>query len=83
MSPSVTSSRGALHHQVLLLDEGHGRLSTWPQHALLDHTLVLNLLRGLNMHYDPLQTWITQYVLFPSFHTICNGLILEELTKEA
>jgi hypothetical protein len=35
------------------------------------------------MHYDPLQTWITQYVLFPSFHTICNGLILEELTKEA
>jgi hypothetical protein len=25
----------------------------------------------------------SQYVLFPSFHTICNGLILEELTKEA
>jgi hypothetical protein len=45
-----------------------------------DHTLVLNLLRGLSPRYGHLKALIKRTVPFPTFHAVRNELILEELT---
>jgi hypothetical protein len=48
-----------------------------------DRTLVLDVLRGLNKKYDHVKTYPKQVPSFPSFHDICNDLLLEELTLDA
>jgi hypothetical protein len=48
---------------------------------VFDRAFILNLLCGLNEHYDHLHTWITCSVMFLSFHKVHNDFILEELTK--
>lgn len=48
-----------------------------------NHTLILNLLRDLNEHYNHLWTWTTLSIPFMSFHKVHNDLIFEELTKGA
>jgi hypothetical protein len=45
-----------------------------------DHTLVLNLLRGLSPRYGHLKALIKRSVPFPTFHAVRNELLLEELT---
>jgi hypothetical protein len=45
-----------------------------------DRTLVLNLLRGLSPWYDHLKALIKRTVPFPTFHSVRNELLLEELT---
>jgi hypothetical protein len=45
-----------------------------------DHTLVLNVLRGLNNKYDHLKTYLKRALPFPSFHDVCNDLLLEDIT---
>jgi hypothetical protein len=47
---------------------------------MAEHTLVLNILRGLNKRYDLLNTFLKRVVPFPSFHDVHNDLLLEELT---
>jgi hypothetical protein len=47
---------------------------------IADRTLVLNLLRGLSPRYDHLKALIKQTVPFPTFHSVRNELLLEELT---
>jgi hypothetical protein len=47
-----------------------------------DHTLVLQVLWGLNKKYDHVKTYLKRARPFPSFHDICNDL-LEELTLDA
>jgi hypothetical protein len=44
-----------------------------------DHTLVLNLLRGLSPRYGHLKALIKRTVPFPTFHAVRNELLLEEL----
>jgi hypothetical protein len=48
-----------------------------------NRTLILNLLRDLNEHYNHLWTWTTLSIPFLSFHKVHNDLIFEELTKGA
>jgi hypothetical protein len=45
-----------------------------------DHTLVLNLLRGLIPRYGYLKALIKRIVPSPPFHAMRNELLLEELT---
>jgi hypothetical protein len=45
-----------------------------------DRTFVLNILQGLNNWYDHLKTFLKRVVPFPSFHDVCNDLLLEEIT---
>jgi hypothetical protein len=47
---------------------------------MADHTLVLNLLCGLNPRYDHLKALIKRTVPFPTFHVVRNELLLVELT---
>jgi hypothetical protein len=47
-----------------------------------DHTLVLQVLRGLKKKYDHFKTYLKWAQLFPSFHDVHNDL-LEELTLDA
>jgi hypothetical protein len=49
---------------------------------IVDRTLVLNLLCGLNPRYDHLKTLIKRIEPFPTFHIVHNKLLLEELTME-
>jgi hypothetical protein len=49
---------------------------------IVDRTLVLNLLCGLNPRYDHLKTLIKRTEPFPTFHIVHNKLLLEELTME-
>jgi hypothetical protein len=48
-----------------------------------DHTLVLNILRGLNKKYDHVKRYLKRVRPFPSFHDVHNDLLLEELTLAA
>jgi hypothetical protein len=48
-----------------------------------DHTLVLQVLRGLNKKYDHVKTYMKRAQQFPSFHDFRNDLLLEELTLDA
>jgi hypothetical protein len=48
-----------------------------------DRTLVLHILRGLNKKYDHVETYLKRAQPFPSFHNVCNNLLLEELTLDA
>jgi hypothetical protein len=48
-----------------------------------DHTLVLQVLRGLNKKYDHVKTYLKWVRPFPSFHDVRNNLLLEELTLDA
>jgi hypothetical protein len=47
-----------------------------------DHTLVLNVLRGLNKKYHHVKMYLKRARPFPSFHNVCNDLFLEELTLD-
>jgi hypothetical protein len=47
---------------------------------MADHTLVLNVLRGLSPRYGHLKALIKRTVPFPTFHVVRNELLLEELT---
>jgi hypothetical protein len=47
---------------------------------VLDHTLVLNVLRGLNDRYSHLAAMITHSCLFPSFSDVRANLLIEEVT---
>jgi hypothetical protein len=47
-----------------------------------DRMLVLNLLRGLSWRYNHLKAFIKRSVRFPSFHDVCNELLLEALTLD-
>jgi hypothetical protein len=49
---------------------------------ITDRTLVLNLLRGLNPRYGHLNVLIKRIMPFPTFHIVCNKLLLKELTME-
>jgi hypothetical protein len=52
--------------------------------AVVDHTLVLNLLRSLSSRYDHLKALIKRTVSFPTFHVVRNELLLElTMTLEA
>ena len=44
-----------------------------------DHTLVLNVLRGLNKRYEHLRAIITRSRPFATFHKVWDDLVLEEL----
>jgi hypothetical protein len=44
-----------------------------------DRILVLNVLRGLSPKYANLQTIITRFVPFPTFHKVRDDLVLEEI----
>jgi hypothetical protein len=44
-----------------------------------DRHLVLNLLQGLNKKFDHMKIFIKRWQPFPSFHTVCNDLELEEI----
>jgi hypothetical protein len=44
-----------------------------------DRHLVLNFLHGLNKRFNHMKIFIKQSQSFPSFHTICNDLELEEI----
>jgi hypothetical protein len=46
---------------------------------ITDHHLVLNLLQGLNKRFDHMKIFIKWSQPFPSFHTVCNDLELEEI----
>jgi hypothetical protein len=48
-----------------------------------DHTLVLNLLRGLNKKFDSLRMVLKRTKPFPPFCKAWNDLLLEELTLDA
>jgi hypothetical protein len=45
-----------------------------------DHTLVLNVLRGLNERFTALGLHLRRSYPFPMFLEVCNDLLLEELT---
>jgi hypothetical protein len=47
--------------------------------TIIDHHLVLNLLRDLNKNYDHMNSFIKRTQSLPSFHTIRNDLTLEEI----
>jgi hypothetical protein len=47
--------------------------------TVTDRHLILNLLQGLNKRFDHMKIFIKQSQLFPSFHTVCNDLKLEEI----
>jgi hypothetical protein len=47
--------------------------------TVIDRHLILNLLQGLNERVDHMKIFIKRSQLFPSFHTICNDLELEEI----
>jgi hypothetical protein len=47
--------------------------------SVTDRHLVLNLLQGLNKRFDHMKIFITRSQPFPSFHTVCNDLELEEI----
>jgi hypothetical protein len=44
-----------------------------------DRILILNILRGLNPHFEHLGAIIWCYTMFPSFQKVWDDLILEEL----
>jgi hypothetical protein len=48
-----------------------------------DRTLVLHVLWGLNKKYDYVKTYLKRARPFPSFHDVCNDLLLKELTLDA
>jgi hypothetical protein len=47
--------------------------------TVTDRHLILNLLQGLNKRFDHMKIFIKRSQLFPSFHTICNDLKLEDI----
>jgi hypothetical protein len=47
-----------------------------------DRTLVLQVLWGLTKKYDHVKTYLKRAQSFPSFHNVCNDLLLEELTLD-
>jgi hypothetical protein len=50
--------------------------------VIIDRTLVLNVLRGLNAKYDHMKALLKRTRLFPTFCEVRNDLQLEELTLE-
>jgi hypothetical protein len=50
--------------------------------TITDHHLVLNLLQGLNKRFEHMKIFIKRSQSFPSFHTICNDLKLEEIVLD-
>jgi hypothetical protein len=48
-----------------------------------DHTLVLQVLRGMNKKYDHVMTYLKRARPFLSFHDFHSDLLLEELTLDA
>jgi hypothetical protein len=49
---------------------------------VIDCHFVLNLLHGLNKMFDHMKIFIKRPQPFPSFHTICNDLELEEINPD-
>jgi hypothetical protein len=47
---------------------------------VLDRTLVLNVLRGLNEQYSHMAAMIKHARLFPSYSDVCADLLIEEVT---
>jgi hypothetical protein len=47
--------------------------------TVTDRHLVLNLLQGLNNRFDHMKIFIKRSQSFPTFHTVCNDLKLEEI----
>jgi hypothetical protein len=47
--------------------------------TIIDRHLVLNLLQSLNKRFDHMKIFIKRSQSFPSFHTVCNDLELEEI----
>jgi hypothetical protein len=47
--------------------------------TIIDRHLVLNLLHSLNKRFDHMKIFIKRSQSFPSFHTVCNDLELEEI----
>jgi hypothetical protein len=50
--------------------------------TITDRHLILNLLQGLNKWFDHIKIFIKRSQPFPSFHTICNDLELEEIEMD-
>jgi hypothetical protein len=50
--------------------------------TITDRHLILNLLQGLNKWFDHIKIFIKWLQPFPSFHTICNDLELEEIEMD-
>ena len=51
-----------------------------PGEVVHDHTLVLNVLRGLNERYSHMVALLKRSRPFPTFDEVWNDLLLEELT---
>jgi hypothetical protein len=50
--------------------------------TVTDRRLVINLLQGLNKRFEHMKIFIKWSQSFPSFHTICNDLKLEEIVLD-
>jgi hypothetical protein len=47
--------------------------------TVTDRHLILNLLQGLNKRFIHMKIFIKWSQSFPSFHSVCNDLKLEEI----
>jgi hypothetical protein len=51
-------------------------------YTVLEHVLVLNVLRGLPSNYEAVRMVLTHQQPIPTFLQVCDALTLEELTRD-